>query len=260
MTDNDLIYTVIFITLVILLLIAGVAITIFVANKNRITQEIKMAQMQINYEKEMRTVQNEVQEQVLGNVSRELHDNIGQLLTVMHIQLEQQKLKVPDMAAALAPMHDMLGKVTQEVRMLGRSLNSDLLEQNGLLNTIAADVARLKQLNHIDLHWLNDATEPELSKDQRLMAYRIFQELINNSLKHAHAMNMHITLTGKGSFMLVVQDDGEGFNVADMLHTGNGAGLRNIIKRAALANLKCSIVSEVSKGSIFTLQPTDTIS
>lgn len=49
-----------------------------------------MAQMQIDYEKELRLVQHEVQEQVLTNVGAELHDNIGQLLTVMHIQLEQK--------------------------------------------------------------------------------------------------------------------------------------------------------------------------
>ena len=253
MTDNDVIYTVILSSLVILLLIAGVAITIFIANKQRITQDVKIAQMQRDYEKEMRTVQDEVQEQVLTNVSRELHDNIGQLMTFMHIQLEQKKMIHPEMAATLNPIHETLSKATQEVRSLGRSLNSDLLEQNGLLNTISSEVVRLKQFNHFEVGWTNDNVEPALSKDQRLMAFRIFQEILNNMLKHAQAAHIDVALTGKGKFNLVIKDDGKGFNVEETMKAGSGSGLRNIIKRASLANLTCTIVSEAGKGSIFTL-------
>jgi signal transduction histidine kinase len=244
MTGNDIVYTVILSTLVILLLIAGVAITIFMANKQRITQEVKMAEMQRDYEKEMRTVQDEVQEQVLTNISRELHD---------HIQLEQKKLMNPEMQATLNPIHETLSKATQEVRSLGRSLNSDLLEQNGLLNTINAEVTRLRQFKHFEVSWENDATEPKLTKDQRLMAFRIFQEILNNMLKHAKAAHVAITLAGKEKFALVVKDDGKGFNVPEIMSAGSGSGLRNIVKRATLANLVCTIDSETGKGSIFTL-------
>lgn len=253
MTDNDIVYTVILSSLVILLLIAGVAITIFVANKQRITQEVKMAQMQLDYEKEMRAVQDEVQEQVLTNVSRDLHDNIGQLMTFMHIQIEQNKMIHPEMANTLNPIHETLSKATQEVRSLGRSLNSDLLEQNGLLKTIAAEVVRLRQFNHFEVGWVNDDTEPVLSKDQRLMAFRIFQEILNNMLKHAKARHIDISLTGKGNFSLAVKDDGKGFNVEETMKAGSGSGLRNIVKRASLASLTCAITSRSGAGSTFTL-------
>lgn len=253
MSDNDVVYTVVLSMLVILLLIAGVAITIFIANKQRITQEVKMVQMQVNYEKEMRAVQDEVQEQVLANVSRELHDNIGQLMTFMHIQLEQKKMINPDMAAILNPIHETLSKATQEVRSLGRSLNSDLLEQHGLLNTITAEIARLKQFKHFEVKWVNDGTEPSLNKDQRLMAFRIFQEITNNMLKHAQATNIEATLMGKDNFTLVIKDNGKGFDVNETMKAGSGSGLRNIVKRATLANLSCNITSELGKGSTFTL-------
>ena len=253
MTDNDIIYTVILSSLVILLMIAGVAITIFVSNKQRITQEVKMAQMELNYEKEMRTVQDEVQEQVLTNVSRELHDNIGQLMTFMHIQLEQKKMIHPEMAEMLNPIHETLSKATQEVRSLGRSLNSDLLEQNGLLKTITAEIVRLRQFNHFEVRWVNDDTEPALTKDQRLMAFRIFQEIVNNMLKHAQAKHIDVSLTGKGNFNLAIKDNGKGFNVDETMKAGSGSGLRNIVKRASLASLTCTIASDAGKGSTFTL-------
>ena len=256
MTGNTIVYAVVLSSLVILLLIAGVAIAIFVANKQRITQEVKMAEMQRDYEREMRTVQDEVQEQVLTNVSRELHDNIGQLMTFMHIQLEQKKLMHPEMQATLNPIHETLSKATQEVRSLGRSLNSDLLEQNGLLNTISAEVVRLRQFNHFEVGWENDGAEPKLTKDQRLMAFRIFQEILNNMLKHAKAAHIDVSLTGKGTFNMVIKDDGKGFNVPETMKAGSGSGLRNIVKRALLADLVCTIESEPGKGSIFTLVQT----
>ena len=257
MTDNNIIYAVIFSTLIILLLIAGVAITIFISNKQRAAQDMKMAQMQVDYEREMRIVQNEVQEQVMTNVGRELHDNIGQLLTVMHIQLEQNRIMMHDEAESLKPIHDTLNSVTEQVRLLGRSLNSELLEQNGLLKMMQMEADRLMQLNHVALHWVNDNTEPVLNKDQRLMAFRIFQEMLNNTLKHAAARQINITLTGKGKFSLIVQDDGKGFDVNETLATGKGSGLRNMMKRAALSDLAFSIVAETGKGSTFTLEQTN---
>ena len=79
MLHNDVVLTVLVSTLLILLLVAGVIITMILANRRHVQQEVKMAQMQVEYEKELRAVENEVQEQVLTNVARELHDNIGQL-------------------------------------------------------------------------------------------------------------------------------------------------------------------------------------
>ncbi|HXS37633.1 MAG TPA: ATP-binding protein [Flavipsychrobacter sp.] len=254
MSDHDIVFMVAFTTLIILLLIAGVVITIFVANKQRLQQNMKLAQMQLDYQKELRVVENEVQEQVLTNISRELHDNIGQLLTVMRFQLEQKKLDAPEMEQILKPMDETLTDTMQQVRLLGRSLNSDLLEQNGLLHTINQEVNRLLQFNHLKIHWKNDDTEPVLNKDQRLMSFRIFQEILNNMLKHANAKNISIVLQGKEDFKMVVEDDGKGFDVSQTMQTGSGSGLRNIVKRAALANLDCQISAAIGKGSIFTLQ------
>ena len=254
MSGNDIAFMVAFTTLIILLLIAGVVITIFVANKQRLQQNMKLAKVQLDYEKELRVVENEVQEQVLTNISRELHDNIGQLLTVMRFQLEQKKLDAPEMEQILKPMDETLADTMQQVRMLGRSLNSDLLEQNGLLHTINQEVNRLQQFNHLKIHWQNDDTEPVLNKDQRLMSFRIFQEILNNMLKHANAKNISIVLHGKEDFKMIVEDDGKGFDVSQTMQTGNGSGLRNIVKRASLANLDCQISAAIGKGSIFTLQ------
>ena len=253
---NDIRFTVIITTLLILLLIAVVIITIFVSNRRHVQQEVKMAQMQLDYEKELRTTEQEVQEQVLVNVARELHDNIGQLLTVMHMQLEQQKITNPDATQLLKSMNDTLNQTIREVRRVGRSLNSDLLDANGLINTIQHEAGRLQQLNKYHVHWEYDDTEPQLNKDQKVVAFRIFQETINNILKHSGAANIYISLKGKDNFKLIVRDDGKGFDFDEMMRSSKGSGLKNMVKRAELAKLKCYISTSINKGATFTLEQT----
>jgi signal transduction histidine kinase len=257
MFSNDIAFTVVVTTLLILLLIAGVIITIFLANRRHVQQEVKMALMQTNYEKELRAVENEVQEQTLNNISRELHDNIGQLLTLMRIQLEQEKLDNPALQVTLTPIDTTLTDTIQQVRLLSHSLNSDVLEQNGLLQMIEQEASRLRQFKKITIHMEHDATEPRLNKDQRIMAFRIFQELLNNILKHAAAKNIYVQLKAKDKFSMSLTDDGKGFDLPQTMRSGGGAGLKNMTKRAALANLHFHIDTAIGKGSTFTLSETN---
>lgn len=247
MTDNDIILAIVLSTLIILLLIVGVAMTIFISGK-------KQVKMQLDYEKELRAAQQEVQEQTMVHVSRDLHDNIGQMLTLVKMQLQNKGSLNTEFAAIIKPAEDTLADAIQQVRLLGRSLNSDMLEEYGLLQAIEQEVTRLQLAISAKIHWSHDETEPKLNKDQRLMSFRMFQEVMNNTLKHANAKNIYIELAGENIFRLAVRDDGRGFDFDKILHEGRGMGLKNIMKRASLADMVCKIDTTEGKGSIFTLQ------
>lgn len=246
MHSADLRFTIVIITLVIMLLIAVVVITIFIANRRHVQREVQ-------YERELRAAEQEVREQVLVNVARELHDNIGQLLTVLHMQLEQQKFINPAAVPVLAPMSETLSQTMMEVRRVGRSLNSELLDVNGLRNTIEYEVQRLRQLSGYTIHWIQDTEPVVLNKDQKVIVFRIFQEIINNTLKHSGATVINISLSGGNSFRLEVADNGKGFDLEGIMRSSAGSGLKNIISRARLAKLKCNIITANGKGTIFTL-------
>ena len=254
MSNGDIVFTILFTTLVILLLISGIVIVVVISNKKRLQQETKMVQMQVDYEKELRVVADEVQEQVLVNVGRELHDNIGQLLTVMHIQVESGKLDRPEMRNLLQPIDDTLQNTILQLRLLAKSLNNDVLEHDGLLKAMEQEVKRLRLLGQYTVHWVNDGADPGLNKDQQLMVFRIYQEILNNMMKHAGAKNIYINMKAKDGFGLILKDDGRGFDAEAQLMGGGGSGLKNIMKRAALANLICRVESYEGKGSIFSLQ------
>jgi len=254
MTIHTLSETIIFPTLIILLLMAGVAIIIILANRDKIKQQITLSETRLHYEQELRTVEQEVQEAVMNHISQELHDNIGQLLTLARVQVEQGKKKHPEADKILAPVNETIATTIKQVRSLSNTLNSDYIERNGLRETIAQEVIRLQQLEYIMIHFDNDATEPNLSKDQCLMAFRIFQEMLNNTLKHAQAQNIFISLEGAQRFHLQVRDDGNGFDVDTTMQQARGNGLKNMQKRAALAGLEFNVTSSPGTGCIYAVQ------
>lgn len=254
MFSNDIVLTVVVTTLLILLLIAGVIITMILANRRHVAQEVKMVQMQVEYEKELRQAEHEVQEQVLTNVARELHDNIGQLLTLIRIQLEQEKLDDTQMATRLAPVDSTLNDTIEQVRLLSHNLNTEYLETHGLVYAIEKEVDRLSQLKRLKIHWVQEGDEPAFDKGRRIMIFRMIQEVLNNSLKHAVAKNIYISMKNTNGFTIQISDDGRGFDKEQVLASGKGAGLLNMMKRAKLANLKLNIESTPGKGSIFTFK------
>ncbi len=252
MLDNDIVLTVIVTTLLILLLIAGVIITMVLANRRHVQQEVKMAQMQVEYEKELRAVENEVQEQTMTNVARELHDNIGQLLTLLRLQLEQEKLDDSVFAGRLAPVDNTLSDTIDQVRLLSHSLNTDHLEKQGLVYAIEKEVDRLSKLKRLKVQWTTDGNEPPFDKGRRIMVFRMMQEVLNNALKHSGAKNIHISMNNTNGFRLEIKDDGRGFDKEKALADGKGSGLHNLAKRAKLSGLALEIDSNAGKGSIFT--------
>lgn len=253
MLTNDIMLTIVVITFVILLLIAGVIITMIMANKKHVQQEVKMTQMQLDYEKELRIVENEVQEETLSNVARELHDNIGQLLTLVRIQLEQESFDDEELANKLAPADNTLNDTIEQVRLLSHSLNTDHIEQLGLVELIDKEVTRLSSLKRLQFNWEKPEAEPTLNKDKRIMLFRILQEIVNNAMKHAGAKNISIHIATINPFSISIEDDGVGFDLEAITQKGKGSGFTNMRKRAELANFALEIESNKGKGSIFTL-------
>lgn len=243
--EVNIVFIVIALTTTFLLLIAGIAIIIVIANRQRVKREA-------DFEKELRTVEQEVQEELLTNVSQELHDNIGQMLTVMHLQIKKGQIKQPETAATLQPVSDTLNDTIDQVKSLARGLNSEMVQGNGLKNNIEMEVSRLRKLEKFSISLEHDDTEINLTPDKQLLIFRTYQEIMNNIMKHALASEVNITLQGT-PFMLEVKDNGRGFDLDEKKLAGGGMGLSNVIKRSKLAGLTCQIFTSEGKGCIFML-------
>ena len=252
---NDIVLGIVSVTLLILLLVAGIAMAFIIAGRQRIQHEKILAENRLTFEREVRRVETEVSEYTKGQFAQELHDNIGQLLTAMHIQVENQKLDHPLLTDGLKPIEIYISEITQQLRLLSQTLNNDYIGHIGLFGAMQLEIERLKTLRRFTIHWQPVLGTSNLEKDEELMVFRIFQEIIQNALRHSAASNLYLSVKNdQGSFEFNVEDDGQGFDKENVFKQNKASGLRNIVKRAHIAGLECEIISIPGKGTQFMLK------
>lgn len=260
MIDKDILLAVIFCSVLVLVLIAVLVFVFFVSGRRQMKQQIELSVTKLNFERELRQVESEVSEQILEHFSSELHDNIGQLLTATHIQIENQKLDHPEHSDIFKQVENYLGEVTQQLRFLSRTMNHDYLGNIGLSEAIKLETDRLKKLKRFEVHLDIGFEASGLEKNQELMLFRIFQEIAQNALRHSGAKNFFIKIDVQHEFELHIKDDGRGFDKKEVFQSGKASGLRNIIKRARLADMDLQIDSVIGEGSLFILKKVSNLS
>jgi signal transduction histidine kinase len=198
----------------------------------------------------------EVQEEERGRLARDLHDDIGQALTALKIQLES--LPRGESGAALRSRIEECVETTrhtiERVRQLSLSLRPSQLDDLGLAAALRSHLDRQARVAGIVPHF--DALEApaELAADTETACFRVAQEAINNVLRHAHARNLwlHLAMVG-GQLALSVRDDGRGFDVESVRRRAGSAaslGLVGMEERVALVGGSFELRSLPGKGTV----------
>jgi two-component system sensor histidine kinase UhpB len=175
-------------------------------------------------------------------LARELHDEIAQLLTVIQLSLHNTGVDSPDMQRA----NQLLVKTQQEIHRIIHDLRPALLDDLGLataMKSYADDHLRRQGLS-VNLE-IDDQlpSHPEIET----VIFRIYQELVTNILRHAHAEHVSVELyQTDGTLVLAVEDDGDGF---DPEAKSEGAGITGMRERAALVNGVITFDSEAGEGT-----------
>lgn len=234
----------------VLLIICTLIIIFFVVFQKRknklITDKIKQQQA---FEEELSNTQIEIQEQTLKNIGQELHDNIGQLLSVANMQLSIMTSSVDEtIKEQFTETKDVVKDSLREVRALSKSLNSDVIVNKGFNESVNNEVERLNRLQLIRaiLKVEGEKSLLENNKDS-IILFRIIQEFISNTVKYASAetLDIHIKYL-KDYLVLKISDNGKGFNSEDI---EEGAGLLNMKSRANLINADYKLESKVGEGT-----------
>jgi signal transduction histidine kinase len=207
-------------------------------------------QKDLDFQKTINNTILETQEQVLQNISQELHDDAGQQLTVINFQLENLKLDSKEFDSALAPISKSVSELSKSIRSISHSLNNQLLSQQNLIKAIEIEVDRLRENKSIQINFVHDASNGQLfSVNEKIVLYRIFQEIINNILKHSKANVIDIEIKTNPKFELKISDNGQGFDLQNIINRKHSLGLQNIVERAKIINFEANIFSEINKGT-----------
>ena len=250
---TELLFGIIFTTIIILLLIAATFIVIVLASRQRTKQQADLVTARLAYEQELRTIQLETQEATRSHISAELHDNIGQMLTLTRLHIEKQLLLNPASGKSFTQVSEALHTATQQVRLLSHTLSTHFIADAGLLQTLLQEVQRLQALGQYTVRFEHDNTEPDIGKDRQIVVFRMIQEILSNSIKHSQATNIHIQLQAKPFFKLRIADDGTGFDQEAARGNSHGLGLRNIERRTAMAGLDCILETAPGAGCAYTI-------
>jgi len=196
----------------------------------------------------------ETKEHVLNNISQELHDDAGQQLTYINFMVENLKLDAPELEVPLQQLSESLVTVSNSVRRISHSLNGQMLVQEDIVRAIKFEAERLKHIKGLKVVFMSDADETQnLGSGKQIVIFRIFQETINNVLKHAGASELSIGIKTQPVFALTVTDNGRGFNYSAVKQSGKGMGLSTQESRAHLVGLSIKILSSEGSGTTITL-------
>lgn len=210
-------------------------------------------QKDLDFQKGITQTVIETQEQVLNNISQDLHDDAGQQLTYINFQIENIKLDSPELQKTLEPLSQSVTNLSQSIRSISHALNGQLLLQQDVIKAIAAEIKRLQKNTKIDIVYSFEAIEVKKFDDnEKIIIYRIFQECINNVFKHAKASKMSILITTSPDFKMIIEDNGKGFDFADK-KSKLSLGLLNMINRANSINYVLAVESQIGSGTKITL-------
>lgn len=200
----------------------------------------------------------EIREETLTQISRDLHDNLGQIASLIKINLnlvskdlkEVDQLKIEDSI-------ELLKRLIIDIKSLSSSLNSENLKNFGLLEALNDDVQRINKTGHLHIDVHANSALPELSPEVEIFIYRMCQEILNNALKHAGAKHLLIELkTDENGLEFSFKDDGKGFHMKEVLEkkNGKGNGLTNLFKRCSIIGAQLNINSTLGSGTHIQIQ------
>jgi signal transduction histidine kinase len=238
-------------TVIFMISPAFIVLYILVYNKRKKKYAEEKEQMEQNFNNELIKTQHEIREQTMQTIGADLHDNVGQLLSLTSFTLKSIAYGEPDtMMKKVSDAIELTSRSIQEMRLLGKLLQGEQLIGIGLTEAIKQEVKWLEKTGqyHVDYHdeGLSGVTA---NPEKDLIVFRIVQEVLNNAIKHAQATAIAIKLSYHGGLQLDISDNGIGFNLAEIQAGQMGMGLQNIYKRAVLIGGQTNIHSAPGEGT-----------
>lgn len=213
----------------------------FIKRKNAILKKKNDAEQ--NFKREIITTQIEIREETLRNISWELHDNIGQLMTLAKIQAQNAQGDPKKMEA----VSEIIGNGLNELRSLSKSINPETIRNLDFEEAVKMEIERFNRLNFIDAKFSVSGEKIEIDSKTSIILFRILQEFFSNTIKHSQATKLDVSI-GYGEYQIniTVKDNGIGIHKS---RENSGQGIKNMQSRAQLINADLNINTIQNKGT-----------
>lgn len=257
-SNQEIIFVIVIGGFIGLLLVGFIISTLYFYQRRQKRQEKEISDLKEQFQKELLSSQLEMQENTMKQIGVELHDNIKQQLVVVNSSLRFLPIEEDDPNFQLIKENQFeIDNIIKDISEVCNSLHTDRIFHIGLLESIDAEVRRLSKIKTLSINYNRQALSNYFDGQTNTFIFRIFQELVQNILKHAEASTINVDVFDEGvtDFVIRIQDDGVGFDVKANLKQSKetGIGLTNMFNRARLIGAKINIESEIGKGTTVSL-------
>ncbi len=207
------------------------------------------------FERELLQSKIEMQEQTFNYISQEIHDNVGQILSLAKVQINIMNESVNVNNPMLDQVKENIGKALSDLRGIAKRLSNERIRDLSILDAVRIETEPINKTGIINANVSVKGDERKMDEQKKQMLFRIIQECLQNVIKHAECSRLEIDFCYLPEKMEVfVRDNGKGFDVDKALSDSDGLGLQNIRTRVSLIGGELLIESTISKGSTFIIK------
>jgi len=238
--------TILFLTLSFF--VTFIAITLL---KRRQIHAKELAELKHSYDKTLLNSQLEIQEQTLRHISEEIHDNIGQVLSLAKLHLNTLPAPVnPENQEGITHTKELVSQALADLRDLSKSFNTDRVNEMGLEENVRHELEMLQKTRLYQTNLRINGKFYTIPLQTQTILFRMVQEAINNIIKHAKATEVEIIMDYEPTeFCLFIGDNGVGIHHNGKPTTKNGIGLKNMQNRSGVIGASFEIAAGENGGT-----------
>ncbi len=182
-------------------------------------------------------------------IATDLHDSLGPLLSAVKLNINSIDIQDPHDQEVISKTGKYLDEIIGSMRQISYNLLPNTLERRGLAEAVKEFISQIRHKNmvNIQLFIVKDFLVP---KEKEIHIFRMIQEILHNTIKHAHAQNLQVGLSEEnGHLLLLTKDDGKGFDTDPGKNKFNGLGLKSLESRCEILNGTFSLESKPGEGT-----------
>ena len=190
-----------------------------------------------------------IRENERKRIAGDLHDSLGPLLSAVKLNISSVDVETAADREVLEKTGGYLDEIIGSMRRISHDLLPSTLERKGLLEAIREFLLQVKNKQSVNIQ-LYIVKEISVPKDKEIHIFRMVQEIVHNTIKHAHAHNLQIGFSEEnGHLLCLTKDDGQGFDKEKVLANSLGLGLRSLESRCEILNGVLTLDSAPGNGT-----------
>src|SRR5690242_19400438 len=195
-----------------------------------------------------------MQENERKRIANDLHDSLGPLLSTVKLNINSINVVDDEEKEIIEKAGKHLDTIITTIRQISNNLLPNNLDRKGLEEALTVFTFQMTSKKGLHIEIQTD-DKFSLEKNKQIHVFRIMQEIIHNTLKHAHAKHLKIALNSEEDYLLVqTKDDGAGFNLARSKVDTMGFGLKSIESRVEILGVKVNIETRPGFGTTYFIQ------